>query len=394
MTVVPKRAYTLEFKLSVVEWVESNQQSYRAAARQFGLDRKIIRTWVGRKASLVSALATHGPKRKKVHRGRAPISEHMEQQVLEFQLESRRRGSRVLDRDLQAKALECAQKLGLADFKASGVWLKGWKHRHGVVFQNGSNEVASLSQLSGMASAPPLPEPRCPWMLSSCDPNGVSEAESESSRRLCETDRSSPALPGAVRLDYAAPEHSYSQPTDLSDTNAASQSDPTVNPSESRLSPTGSMRDQTDFGLPPTHFGPSHLGSTRLSPTHLSPTYLHPSSQPSLLDPDSGQADPTLFDALGIVGEVSELELPLGHEEVAGEEVWLSPPKKSKRGRSRGKGGVKRSPTPVATFGCLDDPHGPGGLLASRLSQPVFHLVPRSCTLKHLPSSPTSKTSH
>ena len=69
MTVVPKRAYTLEFKLSVVEWVESNQQSYRAAARQFGLDRKIIRTWVGRKASLVSALATHGPKRKKVHRG-------------------------------------------------------------------------------------------------------------------------------------------------------------------------------------------------------------------------------------------------------------------------------------------------------------------------------------
>lgn len=72
MTVVPKRAYTLEFKLSVVEWVESNQQSYRAAARQFGLDRKIIRTWVGRKASLVSALATHGPKRKKVHRGQGP----------------------------------------------------------------------------------------------------------------------------------------------------------------------------------------------------------------------------------------------------------------------------------------------------------------------------------
>ena len=69
MTVVPKRAYTLEFKLGVVEWVESNQQSYRSAARQFGLDRKIIRTWVGQKASLISALTTLGPQRKKMRRG-------------------------------------------------------------------------------------------------------------------------------------------------------------------------------------------------------------------------------------------------------------------------------------------------------------------------------------
>ena len=212
--------------------------------------------------------------------------------------------------------------------------------------------------------------------MKSCDHIRMSKSKVKNSRCLCETDSSSPALPNP---DSIAPEHSYSQSPGLSDTaDISTQNDPTVNLSESHVSPTGIMKDQTDFGLPSTHFGPSHLGSTQLSPTQLSPTFLHSSSQPSL-DPD--QADPTLFDALGMVGEVSELELPLGHEEVAGEEVWLngmSPPKKSKRGRSRGwgKGGVKRSPTPVATFCCLDDPHGPGGLLASRLSQPVFHTGP------------------
>ena len=308
---------------------------------------------------------------------------------------------------LQAKALECAQQLGLANFKASGVWLKGWKLRNGVVYQNGSNEVV-LPRFSVLASPQSSADPKGSRLLSytkSCDHIRMPKKAKakKNSQCSCQLDGSPPVLPsplpGPVHMDYTALEHSYSQPPGLAEVSAGSAAmDPTV---ESAVDPSGTVRDHIDFVLPTTHFGPSHLGSTQLSPTQLSPTqpspaYLGSFPEPSLLDsdPDLDRSDSTLFDPLGMVGEVSELELPLGHEEVVGEEVWLngkSPSKKSRRGRGkgRGKGGIKRSPTPVATFCYLDDPQGLGGLLASRLSQPVFQTGPEIVYIETTSAFPT-----
>ena len=57
------KSYTLEFKLSVIDWVQSNKASIRSASKQFGLTRKMIRTWIQSKDTLSSALVVHGPNR-------------------------------------------------------------------------------------------------------------------------------------------------------------------------------------------------------------------------------------------------------------------------------------------------------------------------------------------
>jgi len=46
------RSFTVEFKVGVVEWVEFNSSSVRAAAIHFGLDRKVVRAWLKQKDTL------------------------------------------------------------------------------------------------------------------------------------------------------------------------------------------------------------------------------------------------------------------------------------------------------------------------------------------------------
>ena len=86
-----------------------------------------------------------------------------------------------------------------------------------------------------------------------------------------------------------------------------------------------------------------------------------------------------------IVGDISELELPLGHEEIVEDIDFLSslspigrtgPPLLGARGWGKTTVASQRAVTPVATFSMLDDPQGPSGLVASRLSQPVFPAAP------------------
>ena len=52
------RSFTVEFKLSVVDWVEERSSSVRAAATHFGLDRKVLRSWLRQKTQLRLAVCS------------------------------------------------------------------------------------------------------------------------------------------------------------------------------------------------------------------------------------------------------------------------------------------------------------------------------------------------
>jgi len=135
------RSYTLDFKLAVVDWLHSHSASYRAAAKQFGVDRKMVKDWVERKEYLRTAIIHHGPNKKKLHQGRKPFSPDLDKAVLEYLLHERAEGRCVLDRQLTSKALEYSHYLGLdSKFKATSQWLKRWKRRVRVIFKDGSNQ--------------------------------------------------------------------------------------------------------------------------------------------------------------------------------------------------------------------------------------------------------------
>ena len=135
------RAYTLDFKLAVVDWLHSHSASYRAAAKQFGVDRKMVREWVERREYLRTAIIHHGPNKKKLHQGRKPFSPDLDKAVLEYLLQERAEGRSVLDRQLTSKALEYSHCLGLdSNFKATSQWLKRWKRRVRVIYKDGSNQ--------------------------------------------------------------------------------------------------------------------------------------------------------------------------------------------------------------------------------------------------------------
>ena len=127
-----RASYTVDFKLSVVEWVKNGSKSLREASKQFGVDRKCIRQWVRERAVLGSARIRHGPQTRKLHSGRGPLSEDLDRLVLNFLLEQRRLGVMVGDSELKGRAIHMAQILDIDDFKASSSWLKGWKTRNGI----------------------------------------------------------------------------------------------------------------------------------------------------------------------------------------------------------------------------------------------------------------------
>jgi len=134
------RAYTLDFKLAVVDWLHTNSASYRAAARQFRIDRKMVRDWVERKEFLRRAVLHYGPNKKKLHHGRKPFSLDLDKAVLDYLVQERAEGRCVRDKQLTRKALEFSHCLGLdSSFKATSQWLKRWKRRVKVTFRDGSN---------------------------------------------------------------------------------------------------------------------------------------------------------------------------------------------------------------------------------------------------------------
>ena len=172
------RAYTLDFKLAVVDWLHSHSASYRAAARQFGIDRKMVRDWVERKEFLRRAVLHYGPKKKKLHHGRRPFSLDLDKAVLDYLVQERAEGRCVRDKQLTRKALEFSHCLGLdSKFKATSQWLKRWKRRVKVTYKDGSNHYdpdAELFEEEGI-----LTNSTKEVVLSQCLTDCVAEAQDD-----------------------------------------------------------------------------------------------------------------------------------------------------------------------------------------------------------------------
>lgn len=126
-----RSSYTVDFKLSVVDWVQNNEKSIRAASRQFGVDRKCVRKWLREKDVLGCARVMHGPRKRKLHAGRCPLSQELDELVLGSIQQQQERGEALTNQDLKSAALHASQLLGLRDFKASPSWLRAWKQRNG-----------------------------------------------------------------------------------------------------------------------------------------------------------------------------------------------------------------------------------------------------------------------
>lgn len=347
------RSYTLEFKLGVIQWVESHKCSLRAASKQFGVDRKVIRSWVDSREMLLSALVHYGPNRRKLHNGKPPASHELDRLVLDYLVQQRREGYLVGDRELQRKALECAEGLGLDTFKATNMWLRGWKHRCSVETQNGTNEIVVRPQLPATALPQVIAKGSALLSHVSCSDKvkltrvmGEGAAEDGAKDPVCAS--------GPVYNDFSSREHSYC-----------------------RTAPPPECCDRDNFHrnttLPGENSPFQDNDSAKLSSAvSLSPNY------------ESANLFDTVIENI-IVGDISELELPLGHEEIVEDMDFLgslSPigrtggPFLGARGRGKTTVASQRAVTPVATFSMLDDPQGPSGLLASRLSQPVFPAAP------------------
>lgn len=275
---------------------------------------------------------------------------------------------------MQLEALEYAKSLGLSTFKATSTWVRGWKHRHGVEWRNGSYEIVEKTAASGKMNCNVHAEVKGSALLSHVNAHdrvkvpaaaksigGCDQvAEGERDGRL-ET-ATSYAVEGTVELDYSAKEHSYAKPARLAPPSLATPPPSLVTPPPPSIFTSAAILDQSCL-----------LSS-------LSPLTSHLDSPPATYEP---------FEMDGVmVGDVSALELPLGHEEVVTDSDLLLPlasrakrqagsPRRASRGRGKGRRtGVSVSPTSVATFPGVDEGGGLGVMLANRLSQPVFPAGP------------------
>eukprot|EP00731_Ephydatia_muelleri_P016945 Em0010g43a len=190
-----RKSYTTEFKLSVVEWVESHKSSVRAAAKQFGVDRKLVRVWLEHKPLLNSALVQHGPNRRKLHCGRPPASQELDRLALDFLCEQKRAGVQVKDRDLQQRALAIARDLGMESFKATSQWVRRWRQRCGVRLVNGVNEIANPTSSSTA-------------MLTHVRPEEQVQLQTHAHQQAPPPEDENTGL-GTVYVDHSSREHNY-----------------------------------------------------------------------------------------------------------------------------------------------------------------------------------------
>ena len=148
-------SYTVEFKLQVLDWYHKHGENKNITAKNFGVDRKRIRDWEVNEQILKEQT---DPQRKR-HRisggpGRRIVSEELDKALIKWYNEQRAQQKLVYNRHIMAKALELAPQLGLREsFKASDVWVSGWKKRNkaelGLDTQEGDSLMSSPQKTDG-----------------------------------------------------------------------------------------------------------------------------------------------------------------------------------------------------------------------------------------------------
>lgn len=402
-----RASYTVEFKLSVVDWVESGGRSLREASKQFGVDRKCIRHWVKERAVLGSARVQQGPQTRKMHGGRCPRSQDLDRLVLGFVTEHRRRGVTLTDLELKQKALEISQLLDLKDFKASPSWLRGWKHRNGLSDRTPVDNSDTLNQLPvGSALISHITELDTVILSSSSHQSQQSPADHHVNNSRPGTLTPGPHTPSgpSVTISHVTTgDHTYSHQSSTNGLSVATFPSTHITPSSSLTDCVSSSLNSDSpndaeplscvelLGIP--------LGGHLLETTDRLLNNPVPSSYCSVQSMCIPSSDPVMSSTQ--VDHFCELDisLPLEHEEVViGESISrsdtihptlslmttpsslasLSPPKRSSI-ESRYLlwptiGCSRTSPITFPEFHDFTDPLT--GLLANRRSQPVFSAGP------------------
>ncbi len=312
-----RASYTLQFKMGVVEWVESTGASLRAAAKKFSVDRKMIRNWIGNKERMKSALLARGPGMRKLHEGRSPVSEELDKLVLEHYVSELNDGKTLSNKEIKASALKFAGLLRLNQFKATSSWVTRWRGRCGIEPGRDSfgieleNEtVATLLHIASTLLSQVRP---CEAVNLSCRQMNQSVAS-----------KMSPDLPlENAYIDYTTPEHNYCNPS-TSDVNIEC--------------------------------------SKQLSLDTLIDSCINNSEDTVIYDtPHESFTEPILE------CEVAEMDLPYCAEIEIIQDIFT----KVKGGSDLNARSTSPPFFPPLTFD-LDDPQSHGGLLASRMLQPVF----------------------
>ena len=402
-----KSSYTLQFKMGVVDWVESNKSSVRAAAKKFGVDRKMIRNWLSNKDKLKISLLMHGPSRKKMHQGSKPLSYDLDRQVLDYYVEMKQRGVDVSDNDIRHRALVCSHFLGLTEFKATHSWLKRWKVRctvESTVRQNPSNcsgcENKSVEAILRLASS----------LLSRVKPNDAVKLSGrqrsfDTNQRSLVTSQSSPSdLASNTTYEYATREHNYCKldhsPSHPLDCSQAHQLECSTTHPEPESNSNGLLcPNYTTSSVSPEIFdidsllqdgGISAVDLPLGNEVEIGNTeeiiIMQTTSECHTTNPETAESAMTTSEYLFHTDAVqSHLELQLScgnHGKSSNDSSFKRNTKKTakkqqtkvegQRTSSSSSDGNARSTSPPFFHSLTLDPQGDGGLLASRLLQPVF----------------------
>jgi transposase-like protein len=110
-----RKSYTAAFKLEVIKYAEEN--SNRAAEREFGFNEKNVRRWRQQKDILHKT-----KKSQKAFRTKAPFWPELENELESFVLEQRAACRALNTVQLRMKAVEIAKSLEITNFKGGPSW--------------------------------------------------------------------------------------------------------------------------------------------------------------------------------------------------------------------------------------------------------------------------------
>lgn len=134
----PKRTFTPAFKLQVIKRAE--EDTNKAAAREFNIEDKMVREWRKQKEKL-EALPPHKLQRKMGSSGLRPLLPELEKTLVDWIQTQPKRPTNV---QIQAKALELNAGQAV-DFKASRGWLDKFMHRHNLHISRMSSDGISMA---------------------------------------------------------------------------------------------------------------------------------------------------------------------------------------------------------------------------------------------------------
>ena len=128
---IARKAYSREFKLNVVSWFFKNGKKVNLTARNFQIDKKMVRTWIRAEEKI----RKQKPHSKTSGRGRQALFPSTQKKLHE-EFKTMRKDGKIVKRwwfNTCVKQLLKEQNPGKADdFKASDRWFFAFCRRHGV----------------------------------------------------------------------------------------------------------------------------------------------------------------------------------------------------------------------------------------------------------------------